>query len=75
MIREQLEAEPTKKGAHLDKIIEGKVKKRLAELCLLQQNHMVETGNPVVEKFLKQLSNQLKSEIQLVDYALWTVGQ
>ena len=59
----------------MEKIIEGKVKKRIAELSLLQQPHMVETGNPVVDKHLKSLSTQLGTELKLESYVLWTIGQ
>ena len=75
LFREQLESEPVKMGANVDKIIEGKMRKRLSELSLLQQNHMVETGAPIIEKYLKTLSTQLGSELKLDKYALWTIGQ
>jgi len=37
----------------LEKMINGKMRKFYQEICLLEQSHMLEEGNPVVSKFLK----------------------
>ena len=34
----------------VDKILDGKLNKRLAEICLANQSHSAEEGAPVIEK-------------------------
>jgi elongation factor Ts len=38
----------------LKKIVEGRMRKFFGEVCLKEQEHMVEEGNPKVEKALKE---------------------
>lgn len=69
--RAQLEEEGggKKKPADIvERIIAGKVQKRVGELCLLEQAHVAEEGGPKVGKFLKA------SGLSLKEYALWTLG-
>jgi elongation factor Ts len=69
--RAQLEEEGggKKKPADIvERIIAGKVQKRVGELCLLEQAHVAEEGGPKVGKFLEAEGLSLK------EYALWTLG-
>lgn len=44
----------------LDKIITGQLRKFYEGICLTEQGHMVEEGNPKVGKFMKQLGLEVK---------------
>lgn len=59
----------------LQKIIDGKVNKRLAEVSLLQQNHQAEDNNPVVHKFFDDLSKSMQSKISIESFSLWSLNQ
>lgn len=59
----------------LKRIVEGKVKKRVAEVSLLQQSHQVEENNPVISKFLEELSKKLNLQISIDSYAWWSLNQ
>jgi translation elongation factor EF-Ts len=59
----------------LQKILQGKLQKRLNEICLLSQNHLAEEGNPIIQKFLYEQSQKLSGDIQITDFALWTLNQ
>jgi elongation factor Ts len=67
---EQTEAEGTsgKKPDIVERIIDGKVNKRLGELCLLEQNHVAADGAPKIGKFLK------KEKLSFGSFLLWTLG-
>ncbi len=72
---EQANAEgKAKSEAVLAKIVGGKVQKRLAEICLLSQNHMAEEGNPVVNKVLEKASVDLKVDLQCAQFVRWNLG-
>ena len=43
----------------VQKIVTGRLQKFYATICLLQQSHMIEEGNPVIQKHLKSLGMQL----------------
>lgn len=74
IFREQSKDEK-KKPEIIEKMIQGKLNKRLSEICLLGQAHMAEEGNPVVKKYLEGLSKQHGSTINIVDYLLWSSKQ
>ena len=38
----------------VEKMIQGRLRKFYEQVCLTQQSHMVETGNPKVSKVLKE---------------------
>ena len=58
----------------LARIVEGKVRKRLHELCLLQQNHMVEgKDSPVVGKHIENMSKLVNHRLRIIDMILWSV--
>ena len=46
-------ADANKPADVVDKIINGRMRKFYGEVCLKEQEHMVEEGNPKVEKALK----------------------
>lgn len=81
LFREQTEeAEKESKGKPkgkdiLDKIIAGKVNKRLAEVCLLSQPHVAEEGSPSIQKYLQGLGSKHGGSIDLVRFERWTLGQ
>jgi elongation factor Ts len=45
----------------VEKIINGRLRKFFSEVCLTEQEHMVEEGNPKVSKFLKENGLSVKS--------------
>ena len=45
----------------VEKIINGRMRKFYSEVCLTEQEHMVEEGNPKVAKALKQNGLAVKS--------------
>ena len=44
----------------LEKIVNGRMNKFYGEVCLTEQEHMIEEGNPKVSKALKQLGLEVK---------------
>ena len=72
----QAEEEGTagKKPEIIARIVEGKVKKRLGEYCLLEQNHVAEEGSPAVSKFIQELAKKNGSPIKLEGFLRWTLG-
>ena len=45
----------------MEKIINGRIRKFYSEVCLLEQEHMVEEGNPKVSESLKEKDLFVKS--------------
>jgi elongation factor Ts len=64
-----------KKPEIIERMISGKLSKRLAEICLLDQGHMAEDGSPVISKHLAALSLTMKTDVKLSAFYLWHVGQ
>lgn len=59
----------------LEKVVQGKVNKRLAELCLLEQNHVAEENSPVVKSYIKDFSSKNKIDNLSIDSFLkWSLG-
>eukprot|EP01036_Dinobryon_divergens_P024428 gene24428-32877_t len=73
IFREQ-SADPNKKPEMVERAVQGKVNKRIGELCLLGQSHLVEDGSPVIEKYLSTFSQQIRSTVQVAFFRLWTLG-
>lgn len=81
MFEQMKEAEATNKKPKpadvLEKIITGKMNKRLSELCLDSQPHVAEEGNPVISKYLKTFSNQLGAQgneaIEVNGFVRWDI--
>ena len=46
-------ADSNKPPEILEKIITGQLRKFYEQICLTEQSHMVEEGNPKIGKFLK----------------------
>jgi len=65
--REQLKAEG-KPAAMLEKIVEGKVQKYYAEVCLLKQPY-IKDDKITIEKLLEQTIAKLGENIQIKDFA------
>jgi len=63
-----MEANAKKSPEMIEKIIQGKLNKRLNELSLLGQNHMVEPDAGNIEKYLKSKSFNVQN------FSKWTVG-
>ncbi len=59
----------------IEKITQGKVAKRLNEICLLSQVHMAEEGGPVVQKHLDKYAASIGSKLSLERFRRWTLGQ
>lgn len=59
----------------VDKIVSNKVAKRLGEISLLGQAHMVEEGNPVVTKHLEALGKAAGSKVNVPQFKYWSLGQ
>ena len=72
---EALPIEKKKKSEQLDKMISGRVQKRLNEICLLTQLHLVEEGQPLISKHLTSMSQSLKNELSISKMIHWTVGK
>ncbi len=68
-------ADSSKKPEMLEKIIQGKIAKRMGEMTLLGQAHMAEEGSPVVHKFLEGFGASSNSRVKINDFKLWTLGQ
>ena len=57
------------------RIVEGKVKKRLSEMCLLQQNHMIEGKDaPEIKKHIESISKEVNHRLKITEMILWSVG-
>jgi elongation factor Ts len=53
-------ADSNKPPEVLEKIVTGRMRKFYEEICLTEQEHMVEEGNPKVSKALKELGLAVK---------------
>ena len=59
----------------VEKIVSNKVAKRLGEISLLGQAHMVEDGNPVISKHLEALGKVTGSKVSVPQFKYWSLGQ
>jgi elongation factor Ts len=50
----KLHADSGKPQEIIEKIVEGKLRKYYEAICLTEQEHMIEEGNPKVGKYLKE---------------------
>lgn len=74
IFREQLAAEQRPVDVS-NRIVAGKVAKRLSELSLLQQSHQAEPGGLPVERVLRGVGQRLGVELKVASYALWSLNQ
>jgi elongation factor Ts len=75
IFREQTEAmEKKPKPEMIEKIIAGKVNKRLSEICLLSQGHVAEEGQPIISKFIDQFSDKNDTIVKLNSFIKWNLG-
>lgn len=64
------------KPAHiLEKMIDGRLNKYFAEIVLLDQDHLVEDGNPKVKKVLDDVNKAHGLDISMSGYARYQVGE
>lgn len=76
VMREQTLANPPKNMAMLDKIVEGKLNKRLSEMTLTGQSHMAVEGAPVISKYIKELGRDNSvPDLEVSNFEHWTLGQ
>jgi translation elongation factor EF-Ts len=73
IFREQ-SADDKKKADIVERIVAGKVAKRMGELCLLQQAHVAMEGSPVVHKYLESMGAD-GSTVSLTGFQRWSLGQ
>ena len=71
------EKNASKKPEILVKMREGKINKRLSEVCLASQPHMVEDGSPAVHKVLKAAGKdlQLQGDLEVAYFQRWALGE
>lgn len=78
VLKEQMEEAGQAKGKKpemVEKILEGKLSKRLSEICLANQAHFAEEGAPVIEKHLKSSAAGLGlKKLSLGHFWRWTLG-
>lgn len=75
IFREQSKEDIDKKKPEIiEKIIQGKLNKRLSELTLAGQSHVAEEGGPVVEKFISSFASSIKTPLSIASFASWQVG-
>ena len=65
---------PPPKPELLAKIVAGKVSKRLGEITLMGQAHVAEEGQPIVGKFIADLSKSLGASIVVQSFTKWGLG-
>lgn len=65
-----------KKEGVLEKIREGKLRKRLSEVCLTSQPYVVEDGSPAVGKFLQNVGRTIGAgDVSVAAYLRWGLGE
>jgi elongation factor Ts len=76
---EQMATDPKnvgKKKDVLEKVREGKLRKRLSEVCLTSQPYVVEEGAPAVGKFLLGVGKLIGAgEVSAVAFLRWGLGE
>ena len=70
---EQL-AESGKPSEIVDKIVEGKVKKFISEITLLDQNWILDPSKSVA-KVISEFNDNLKCNLEILDYKLFVLGE
>jgi len=76
---EQMAADPknaSKRPEMLAKVRDGKLKKRLSEVCLTSQPFVVEEGGPAVGKFLLDQGKALGAgSVAVTSFTRWALGE
>lgn len=79
IIKEQMAGDTknaSKKADVLEKVREGKLKKRLSEVCLESQPCVVEEGFPVVSKYLQDAGKVIGAgNIKVTAFRRWGLGE
>ena len=63
-----------KKPEMVDKIVEGKIKKEVKEICLLQQK-FVKNSEQTVAQYVEETAKSLGKDIQVVSMVRYEVGE
>ncbi len=58
----------------LEKVLMGKLNKKLAEICLIGQNHVAEEGAPIIGKYINDFSKKHNLSINIENYTKWDIG-
>ena len=58
----------------VEKVLMGKLNKKLSEICLIGQNHVAEEGAPIISKFINDFSKKHNISINIENYAKWDIG-
>lgn len=66
--------ESHKKPEIIEKMLKGKLNKRLADVCLLGQNHVAEESSPVISKFIAEVSKKEGLELKIDSFSNWKLG-
>lgn len=64
-----------KKPEVVEKMTEGRLRKYFEEVCLVQQNHMVEEGNPKIADLLEKTGKDLGVNVELVGFLKFRTGE
>jgi elongation factor Ts len=73
-IQENKTAIKKKTPEQLEKTIQGKLNKRLSEMCLMTQHHLAEENQPIVGIYLEQEGARLNGKIKVNRMIRWNVG-
>ncbi|MCL1982471.1 MAG: translation elongation factor Ts, partial [Clostridiales bacterium] len=73
-IMTQLVINEGKEGAMLERIVAGKLKKEIKEVCLLEQK-FVKDNEMTVKQYIEKAANEIGKQIQVVSMARFEVGE
>ena len=57
----------------IEKIITGRLSKFYSNICLLEQDHMIEEGSPKVKKALKAAAKELGTDVRVSGFHLFSI--
>ena len=58
----------------VEKVLMGKLNKKLSEISLIGQNHVAEEGAPIISKFINDFSKKHNISINIENYTKWDIG-
>ncbi len=65
------EEQSKKKPEIFEKVLQGKLNKRLSEMCLMDQAHVAEAESPVMRKHLQTIGANIGKNVTFVLPAFW----
>lgn len=74
ILREQA-AGSNKPADVVEKMVEGRLRKYFAEVTLIEQNHMVEAGNPRIADLLEETGKSLGCKVELAGFLKYRTGE